>query len=190
MTTIDQTHVIHDIRALSRVLTRQSSQQSGAQPISNAMMKVICCIMENGPLSVPNIARRLGVGRQHIQRTVNAMMERDLASRKVNPDHQRSWLIELSALGKVMADKNIASLEPSRHGISADDLKTCHDVLKQLEQSYDLQKPETKVVAFSKQTSIQESVATPATDTQFESIEEPQSDVKSISWNSGVGLKI
>ena len=43
-------------------------------------------------LSVPDIARRYDVSRQHVQVTVNTLVERGLARGTVNPRHKRSPL--------------------------------------------------------------------------------------------------
>ena len=51
-------------------------------------------------LSVPEIARRYDVSRQHIQVTVNALLAKGLLRSVDNPKHKRSRLVRLSSLGR------------------------------------------------------------------------------------------
>jgi DNA-binding MarR family transcriptional regulator len=51
-------------------------------------------------MSVPEIARRYDVSRQHIQVTTNALLSRGLLRSTDNPKHKRSRLIELSDPGR------------------------------------------------------------------------------------------
>ncbi len=51
-------------------------------------------------LSVPQIARRLGVTRQHVQRIADALVAESLACYVVNPDHKTSSRLALTAKGR------------------------------------------------------------------------------------------
>ena len=51
-------------------------------------------------LSVPEIAEQYKVSRQHIQVTVNSLLEIGLVATKENPRHKRSPLIMLNAKGR------------------------------------------------------------------------------------------
>ncbi|MGW8813432.1 MarR family winged helix-turn-helix transcriptional regulator [Gordonia terrae] len=52
------------------------------------------------PMTVPQIARRLGVSRQHILRLTNALADEGLVEPVVNPDHKTSPLLELTPAGR------------------------------------------------------------------------------------------
>ncbi|MGW9262776.1 MarR family winged helix-turn-helix transcriptional regulator [Gordonia terrae] len=52
------------------------------------------------PMTVPQIARRLGVSRQHILRLTNALADEGLIEPVVNPDHRTSPLLELTPAGR------------------------------------------------------------------------------------------
>lgn len=56
------------------------------------------------PLTVPQIARRLGMTRQNIQRVAGELIERNLATFVPNPDHKRSPLLRLTAEGRSTLD--------------------------------------------------------------------------------------
>lgn len=51
-------------------------------------------------LTVPGIASRYQVSRQHVQVTVNRLLERGLLQSTDNPSHKRSPLIRLSDIGR------------------------------------------------------------------------------------------
>jgi DNA-binding MarR family transcriptional regulator len=53
-----------------------------------------------GMLSVPQIARRLGVTRQHVQRIADALVAESLACYVVNPDHKTSSRLALTGKGR------------------------------------------------------------------------------------------
>jgi DNA-binding MarR family transcriptional regulator len=51
-------------------------------------------------LSVPEIASRYKVSRQHVQVTANRLLEKGLLANERNPRHKRSSLLRLSDLGR------------------------------------------------------------------------------------------
>jgi DNA-binding MarR family transcriptional regulator len=51
------------------------------------------------PLTVPQVARRMGLARQSVQATVNRLLAERLVESEDNPDHQRSPLIRPSSRG-------------------------------------------------------------------------------------------
>lgn len=55
-------------------------------------------------LTVPQIARRLGVSRQHILRLTNELAAEGLIEHLANPDHRTSPLIALTAAGQDVLD--------------------------------------------------------------------------------------
>lgn len=57
------------------------------------------------PLTVPQIARRLGVTRQNVQRLADLLVKEKLASFETNPDHKGSPYLVLSASGQAALAK-------------------------------------------------------------------------------------
>ncbi len=65
-----------------------------------------------GSLTIPQIARRLGVSRQNEQRVVNDLVDAGLAELVPNPDHRRSQLARLTPEGeRVLGSINRAAEE-------------------------------------------------------------------------------
>jgi DNA-binding MarR family transcriptional regulator len=58
-----------------------------------------------GGLTVPAIARRLGVTRQNVQRIANDLVADRLATFDPNPDHRRSPLLRLTPRGGEILDE-------------------------------------------------------------------------------------
>ena len=86
--------------------------------------------------SVPDIARRYDVSRQHIQVTVNALLERGLLEREENPRHKRSPLIRLARGGRdtfaAIRRSEIEFIDRIFAEVTARDLATTRRTLKQL----------------------------------------------------------
>src|SRR5436190_244666 len=62
-------------------------------------------IAATGPLTVPQIARRLGVSRQNVQRVANDLAAAGMATFGQNPDHKSSPLLELTPAGRSALDR-------------------------------------------------------------------------------------
>jgi DNA-binding MarR family transcriptional regulator len=62
-------------------------------------------IADTGELTVPAIARRLGVTRQNVQRIAHELVAEELATFAENPDHRRSPLMLLTPRGHEVLDE-------------------------------------------------------------------------------------
>ncbi len=58
-----------------------------------------------GSLTVPQVARRLGVTRQSVQRLANELADEGLLSFVENPDHRTSPLVRLTDQGRAVLDE-------------------------------------------------------------------------------------
>lgn len=68
--------------------------------LTSARWQVIGAVALAGrPLTVPQIARRMGLTRQAVQRIVNDLAAEGLVTLEENPDHKRARLVLLSAAG-------------------------------------------------------------------------------------------
>ncbi|WP_299191425.1 helix-turn-helix domain-containing protein [uncultured Erythrobacter sp.] len=81
--------------------------------LTSARWQVIGAIDEAGqPLTVSQIARRMGLARQGVQRIVNDLKKADLLKAEPNIDHKRAPLFSISAHGEaVMSQVNTAQAE-------------------------------------------------------------------------------
>lgn len=89
-------------RRLFRALGQKSDASLQDMGISVADRAVMEFLYPDGRLSVPEIAERYQVSRQHVQVTVNGLVQTGILAAGVNPRHKRSALIGLTSKGKGM----------------------------------------------------------------------------------------
>ncbi len=93
-------------------------------------------LTEDGPQTVPMLARTLYVTRQAAQALVDQAKALDYVEARPNPAHQRSHLIALTEAGSRafagIHDRELANLSDIAAGLSADDIGTCVRVLDHL----------------------------------------------------------
>ena len=88
------------IRRLFRAMTEKADSYLRDSGITAADRAVMEFLYPDSALTVPDIARRYQVSRQHVQMTVNRLLEDGLISSRDNPQHKRSPLLHLSDLGR------------------------------------------------------------------------------------------
>jgi DNA-binding MarR family transcriptional regulator len=98
--TDDAYQIIWLTRRLFRALAQKSDESLQDLGISVADRAVMEFLHPDETLSVPEIAQRYQVSRQHVQVTVNSLSDAGLLLAKVNPRHKRSPLISLTDKGK------------------------------------------------------------------------------------------
>lgn len=87
------------VRRLFRAMGARADQYLASLGISAADRAVMEFLHPDQALSVPAIASRYQVSRQHIQVTVNRLLESGHVQTTVNPRHKRSPLIMLTRKG-------------------------------------------------------------------------------------------
>jgi len=90
------------------------------------------------PLTVPQIARRMGLTRQSVHATVKRLVHDGFLELAPNADHQRSPLVGLTKLGsakyKAIDARQAAWINRLARGISRSNIETAHRVLDELSQ--------------------------------------------------------
>jgi DNA-binding MarR family transcriptional regulator len=76
-----------------------------AHGLSAADRAVLEFLYPEGAMSVPEIASRYQVSRQHVQVTVNALVKDGFLETRANPRHKRSPLIVLTYVGRELFAK-------------------------------------------------------------------------------------
>ena len=92
--------IIWLVRRLFRALAQRSDESLQDLGISVADRAVMEFLSADERLSVPEIAERYQVSRQHVQVTVNNLLEAGILATNVNPRHKRSPLISLTRKGR------------------------------------------------------------------------------------------
>ena len=128
--------VVWLVRRLFRALAQKASENLGQYQLSVADRAVMEFLYPQEQLSVPEIASRYQVSRQHVQVTVNALRNKGLIESRPNPRHKRSVLMELSEKGgelfaEILA-KDKETVEKLFSAVPPEDRKTTRRTLETL----------------------------------------------------------
>ncbi len=93
------------IRRLFRAMAAHADEYLRDSGLTAADRAVMEFLYPDVRLSVPKIASRYKVSRQHVQVTVNKLLESGLLLNEENPKHKRSLLIRLSSHGRERFDE-------------------------------------------------------------------------------------
>jgi len=93
------------IRRLFRAMAQLADTYLQAHGLSAADRAVLEFLHPDAALSVPEIATRYQVSRQHIQVTVNALLDDGFLESRPNPRHKRSPLFALTRVGRELFTK-------------------------------------------------------------------------------------
>lgn len=88
-----------DIFEAAAVSRHQGDEMAGSVGQTQARWQTMWTIA-SGQLTVPQVARRLGVSRQNVQRIVDELRQERLLQLTDNPDHKTSPLLELTDAGR------------------------------------------------------------------------------------------
>jgi|TARA_B100000519_G_scaffold198227_1_gene207260 DNA-binding MarR family transcriptional regulator len=95
-------------------------------------------VLEERDLTVAQIARRMGLARQSVQRVVNDLVDSDLLMYSENPDHKRAKLVGLTHKGaetyRLADQRQIRWAKALTDGITIKDLKTSLSIIRCLEE--------------------------------------------------------
>ena len=146
------TDVILSIFRANGLLLGGGDLLSASEGLTSARWQVMGAIaLAERPLTVPQIARRMGLTRQSVHATVKRLTADGLVEPAPNPDHLRSQLIGLTELG----DRRYAAIDRRQirwvndlaRGITLSDLETTARVLEELAarlEAEDQSKPNPK----------------------------------------------
>src|SRR5438309_1843399 len=98
--------VLDEAVALNFRLLRVAEELHRQGPASSARRGILKTLADEGPQSVPQMARARTVTRQHVQTLVNSLIEEGLVEISKNPAHRKSSLIRLTKAGKEAVRNN------------------------------------------------------------------------------------
>lgn len=133
--------VIALVRPVFRALVAAVEDRLAGTGLGVPERGVLECLHSLGPLTVPGLARTIGVPRQFVQRTCNGLLESRLIERRVNPAHARSDLVALTPAGMqafaALRARETAASKPLAAALSAADLATTTRVLQAMREHYE-----------------------------------------------------
>ena len=110
---------------------------SANEGLTSARWQVLGAItLSDRPLTVPQIARRMGLTRQSVHATVNRLIRDGLLELSPNADHRRSPLVRMTRRGGATYDsidaKQTMWINELTRGLARRDLETARSVLDEL----------------------------------------------------------
>ena len=127
------------MRAAGKEITAPaaSGENVGAvTPAGAGTYGLLRSLVENGPQTVPALARARPVARQHIQRMANEMAAQGLVEFTANPAHKRSRLLAITPEGRRLYAALSARMSELAERLAADmdidDLKTTSETLRSI----------------------------------------------------------
>jgi DNA-binding MarR family transcriptional regulator len=131
------TEVILAVFRANGLLLAAGDQLSAQDGLTSARWQVLGAVaLAQQPLTVPQIARRMGLTRQSVHSTVSRLIGDGFVELVPNADHRRSRLVRLTALGeeKYAAIDSLQATWVNRlaEGLRPADLETAARVLDEL----------------------------------------------------------
>jgi DNA-binding MarR family transcriptional regulator len=110
---------------------------SAEEGLTSARWQVLGAIaLAERPLTVPQIARRMGLTRQSVHATVNRLVHDGLLELAPNADHRRSPLVNLTVSGRARYEatdeRQAVWINRLARGIGRSDIETARSVLDEL----------------------------------------------------------
>ena len=131
------TKILTEVRILAKIDQQRRDEIAHVTGLGRAAWQVLIIAKSGG--TVPQIARKLGLSRQSVQRVADGLVESGLAHYESNPDHQRSPLLPLTNAGEstlARLEQLAESYEPDfEETLEAEEIETTLHVLRALRAS-------------------------------------------------------
>jgi DNA-binding MarR family transcriptional regulator len=131
------TEVILSTFRANGLLLAAGDRLAAEHGLTSARWQVLGAIaLAQRPLTVPQIARRMGLTRQTVHTTVTRLLADGLVERAPNADHRRSQLVAMTELGRAkyraIDEKQAAWVNQLAAGLRRSELETTARVLGEL----------------------------------------------------------
>jgi DNA-binding MarR family transcriptional regulator len=131
------TRVILEIFRANGLLLASGDVLSAGEGLTSARGQALGAIaLAERPLTVPQIARRMGLTRQSVHATVKRLIADGLVELEPNADHRRSRLVRLSQLGQrryaAIDERQVGWVNRLARGIDRSELETAVRVINEL----------------------------------------------------------
>jgi DNA-binding MarR family transcriptional regulator len=129
--------LIDELFQLNGRVLAAGDELSATHGLTGARWQVMAALqLEERPLTVAQIARRMGLQRQSVQRLCDILVAQGVLSYRDNPDHKRAKLVDFTAKGREIFDKMDAIQLEWANSITADfsleDLESTARMLRKL----------------------------------------------------------
>jgi DNA-binding MarR family transcriptional regulator len=100
---------------------------------TEAMFRVLLVVDEQGPSTMPKIARLADMARQSAQRACKQLLERGEIVLRENPDHKKSKFVEMTEAGRKTIELAYAARRFGR-SVPNEDVQRALNVLRELNE--------------------------------------------------------
>lgn len=100
--------IVNQVRVLFHKFAHAAAQIHGTDLMAIGKRAILEDLLKNGPQTIPQLARKRPVTRQHILSLVNPLKEEGRVEFRENPAHKRSFLVSLTGPGKKLIENMIA----------------------------------------------------------------------------------
>jgi len=100
-----KTELIWYVRRIFKELSKISNEYLIKDDITAPQRAILEFLLREGALSVPQMAKKYSVSRQHMQVNVNALLKKGFITTKENKEHKKSKLLVLTSSGKELFTK-------------------------------------------------------------------------------------
>lgn len=115
------TDLVLGVFRVNGLLLAAGDRLTAPQGLTSARWQVLGAIALAGePLSVPRVARRMGLTRQSVQASVNRLVDDGLLAAEPNADHVRSPLFRLTGSGNARYERLEAVQQDWIDGLTTD----------------------------------------------------------------------
>jgi DNA-binding MarR family transcriptional regulator len=133
--------VVRHVRPLHQYLARAVADELQETNLTVAMRAVLEQLLDaREPLSVPQLAQRLWLPRQAVQRVVDAARDLGYVETRPNPGHRRSVLIAVTDVGRQAFEavhaREMVVLGSVAEAVRADDAAACLRVIARLTDEF------------------------------------------------------
>ncbi len=127
--------LVLEVFRLNGALLRHGAALTAAVGQTQARWQVIGAVAE-ATCTVPQIARRMGMTRQSVQRVVDLLVDDGILALTSNPDHARSPIVRLTHEGKrlerQLSEAGVKWSESIAQGLKAADLEQTVTVIRNI----------------------------------------------------------
>ena len=132
-------HLVTQLVTVSGAVRKWADAVAASHGQTHARWQVLATLQGQREMTVPQVARRLGLTRQSVQRVIDQLFAEGLVTWCRNPDHKTSPLLRLSDAGEGLAQSlddsaGAASKDLLRH-IEASELVQLSHLLTRLSQA-------------------------------------------------------
>lgn len=130
--------VFLEVGPLYRTAANVVADNEHHEGVSTGVRAVLEVLAIDGPSTIPEVATRIGVSRQYVQRNAADAVRANLIETHDNPSHRQSRLMTLSEEGAEAFDRirsREAGVLERVEGLTDEDIDACLRVLRRLRET-------------------------------------------------------